>query len=681
MPALLRGFGSRAALLAMLTVVALPAASASAVTLKINIYGPGKVVDTKYSDGISCQSLESQRSDTGPVTCTKEYNAFAGPILQASVPPEWKGGERFSFYRQGAPWGPGEIDCDDAPLAQGICTFGTGANIGTMYVDAHFVDTTAPTFTVGGGPSGRVNATSASWALSSSDNVASFQCSRDGAPFTSCSSGGPFFNFSDGAHTMTFRAKDTSDNFSGTQTRSWTVDTVAKTPTIGSGPTNGSTVDATAASFSFADDEQSTFWCALDNAQPQACSGAGTLNSSMSYSGLADGVHTFRLFANDGLQNSATVTRSWTVDTQPPETVLDTVPTGPTQASATFVFHATEAGSTFQCKVDGAGGHDWQACSSPRIENGLQEGAHTYSVRGIDALGHVDATPATKAWTVDLTPPDTTVLEGPVEGSSVATATVKFLFGAEPAATFECSLDNAPFTACVNPLVLSGLQTGNHTMRVRARDAAGNVDASPAQRGWLYNQLDGDGDGYNRGPDCDDSNPAIHPGAPIILDNNVDENCDGVIEVNLDRDGDGDPRPADCNDGNPAIHRGAVDVPGNGIDEDCNGTDAKVVLQRMAVTLGFTYSAGPSHTTLGSLTVKGAPRGSTVVATCKGKGCPKRGFKKIGTAGNVSLKSLVKHPLAVGSTITVTVTRAGYFTTVKVLKVLKSKAPKVTTRK
>lgn len=55
----------------------------------------------------------------------------------------------------------------------------------------------------------------------------------------------------------------------------------------------------------------------------------------------------------------------------------------------------------------------------------------------------------------------------------------------EPGSTFECSLDGAPFTACTSPTTLE-VTRGAHTFEVRARDAAGNVDPTPATRRFNY---------------------------------------------------------------------------------------------------------------------------------------------------------------------------------------------------
>ena len=64
-----------------------------------------------------------------------------------------------------------------------------------------------------------------------------------------------------------------------------------------------------------------------------------------------------------------------------------------------------------------------------------------------------------------------------VPGSSTTATGVTFTFTAnEPGVTFNCSLDTAPFAACTSPVTVSGLALGNHTFRVRARDAAGNFE-------------------------------------------------------------------------------------------------------------------------------------------------------------------------------------------------------------
>ena len=62
------------------------------------------------------------------------------------------------------------------------------------------------------------------------------------------------------------------------------------------------------------------------------------------------------------------------------------------------------------------------------------------------------------------------------------------------------------------------------------------------------------------------------------------------------------------------------------------------------------------------------------------KRCAKKSFKKTRvSAGKLSLASLVKKPLKAGTKITVTVSKPGFSSAVKVLKILRRKAPSVTT--
>ena len=55
----------------------------------------------------------------------------------------------------------------------------------------------------------------------------------------------------------------------------------------------------------------------------------------------------------------------------------------------------------------------------------------------------------------------------------------------EPGVSYACRLDGAPgFTPCARSFTPRGLGPGDHVLRVRATDAAGNVDGSPAERSW-----------------------------------------------------------------------------------------------------------------------------------------------------------------------------------------------------
>ncbi len=85
-------------------------------------------------------------------------------------------------------------------------------------------------------------------------------------------------------------------------------------------------------------------------------------------------------------------------DTTPPQTTIGSGPDATTATgAASFTFSADEAGSTFECRLDGG---EWIACHSPRSYSLLLDGTHNFAVRAIDASGNVDPTPATWRWTV-----------------------------------------------------------------------------------------------------------------------------------------------------------------------------------------------------------------------------------------------------------------------------------------
>jgi large repetitive protein len=95
----------------------------------------------------------------------------------------------------------------------------------------------------------------------------------------------------------------------------------------------------------------------------------------------------------------------------------------------------------------------------------------------------VSWTARTSAPPPDTTAPQTTIKSGPSGKTGSHKATFKFKSN-EAGATFQCKLDGKKWASCRSPKTYKNLKDGKHTFRVKARDAAGNVDPSPAKRSW-----------------------------------------------------------------------------------------------------------------------------------------------------------------------------------------------------
>lgn len=80
---------------------------------------------------------------------------------------------------------------------------------------------------------------------------------------------------------------------------------------------------------------------------------------------------------------------------------------------------------------------------------------------------------------VDLVAPQTSLRAQPAARTTRTTAILRFV-SSEAGSTFRCSLDGVAESACAPRLTLRRLTPGRHVLRVRAVDAAGNADPTPA---------------------------------------------------------------------------------------------------------------------------------------------------------------------------------------------------------
>ncbi|HEX6651402.1 MAG TPA: Ig-like domain-containing protein [Thermoleophilaceae bacterium] len=112
----------------------------------------------------------------------------------------------------------------------------------------------------------------------------------------------------------------------------------------------------------------------------------------------------------------------------------------------------------------------------------LAEGTYTALAEQADDAGNTGSSSA-RTFTVDTTPPDTTIGDGP-SGTVNSTEAVFEFTSTQANSSFECQLDDGGFAGCSSPKSYSGLSDGPHSFDVRATDPAGNTDASPATRSW-----------------------------------------------------------------------------------------------------------------------------------------------------------------------------------------------------
>jgi hypothetical protein len=354
-----------------------------------------------------------------------------------------------------------------ASVADGIHTITVRAtdaanNTGSATTNQFTIDTVPPTVAITSQPAALSNNKSPSVAFTVGGGAVTIQCRLDTGTFVACTSPHTFANVADGNHTISVRATDGAGNSATATTNQFTIDSVPPTVTITSQPAALS--NNTSATVAFTAPGAASITCQLDTASPVACTSPHT------FANVPDGSHTITVRATDAANNTGTATTSpFTVDTIPPTVTITGQPAALSNENPPTVTFTTGGSPTStQCRVDAGTFVNCSGSFTPTVS----DGPHTITIRVIDGAGN-SAQATTSTFVVDTVAPNVTFTDAPP-----ATWPVNYFdmaFTANETATFECSLNNAAFTACTSPTTVTTSYGIASNFRVRARDAAGNT--------------------------------------------------------------------------------------------------------------------------------------------------------------------------------------------------------------
>ena len=223
------------------------------------------------------------------------------------------------------------------------------------------------------------------------------------------------------------------------------------------------------------------------NVYPNASGSSSAVVSDSIFRGFGDGYQRQTFGGSTGKANltarysnlplSGSSTGAGTLTVGEGNITADPLFTGPTDFSLQPGSPSIDAGDP------APGGLSSDFLGAPRPNDGNQDGV---AIRDQGAYEY-QAEPPTQTQiaptqpTLDVTPPQTAIGKGPGKARMLTHGKAKFSFSSsEPGSTFECKLDRKSFAACSAPVVLKHLKRGRHEFSVRAIDAAGNADPSPA---------------------------------------------------------------------------------------------------------------------------------------------------------------------------------------------------------
>ena len=314
----------------------------------------------------------------------------------------------------------------------------------------------------------------------------------------------------DGTYSIEVRATDEVGNLGPVMLETFKVDTGPPITALASGPEG--LINTRDLEYVLSSTEgQSTFTCKVERVDPGPtlteiiatgpCPGPAADGSRPTFTVPTDGNYVLTAIATDPATNPdpSPLEVVFEVDATEPTTTLDPqvdYSSGPTllrrtqsrRVDVTFTGADSRKLSGFQCRIDSVDEADWNLCQSVQRFSGLSDGDHVLEIRSRDEAGNFDSTPEMLEWTVDRTPPVTSIDVAPDPVTNDSTPEIEF--SVNEAASSECRLDAGPWTACSSPIAVDSLNGGNpladgqHSFSARSTDLAGNVEVTTGSATW-----------------------------------------------------------------------------------------------------------------------------------------------------------------------------------------------------
>jgi hypothetical protein len=365
-----------------------------------------------------------------------------------------------------------------------------------------------PDTTISGGPSGVVVPNLSFSFTASPSGGASFECSLDGASYSSCTSPKSYQDMAEGSHTFRVRAGNGAGTDQTPAERSFQVVPAAKTVTKVLGLDDFERQEVPLATGKWSKLSWTSgiggAWCCtyyhgygsyggLEGAywNPTSFSDGGetVLVSGKVGTGSPGAAQYLALWLDmpnpgsarsgyearfTGVNGSATNYKvelsKWYSGTR---TVLASTSGFSLPVGTTMALTETSGGSLGL----------WTGTSNLTALLTANDSAYSSGYAGLEVNGGEGTIYDFRAGRIDIQPPDTTIQSGP--SGVVSPQDVSFTFTAtEGGSTFECSIDGGAYSACSSPKDYESLVSGPHTFRVRAVDAVGNQDETPAERSF-----------------------------------------------------------------------------------------------------------------------------------------------------------------------------------------------------